>query len=252
MSFLPIAKTVLGLGQLGLGAASLFGSSGPSRKSLGAFDIARANAPAGTLQVAETTPGLLSSHFIPSGEFAGLTGQLGDLRSDLRSVRSEVRPGFGRFTDAALRAVANARSRAKGDIKNQLARRRLLGSSFGADAITRSEREFAELENRTAAAATIQETALTARLIDQEFRSAISEIDVELRQLGLASNFASSLLAGANAAQGSFNKILQSEATGQGQGVAALFRSAESLLTNFDKIINPSGSPSDPSVLGFA
>ncbi len=237
----------IGAAQLGLGIFNAFGGrKGPSTRAFGLFDTVKAISGTSSLTASQPSPGLFTTRLRSPNIDAAKAGFPG-LISDLQGIRSEVKPGFGRFTEAALTAAANARSRAKGDIKDQIARRRLLGSSFGADTLVRSEKEFAQLENQFTSAATLQEIATTASLIGQEFQTLISQINVELEGLKVASNFSASLLAGAQASQQAFNKTLQAEARGQGQGIASLFSQAQSLISQFGHL---SGGSADQGTAG--
>ena len=252
MTFLAGAQAAIGAGQLGLGLASLFGGKkGPKQRALGRFDSFIARSGSGRLSVNEGSPGVLGATLSLPG-VDSLRGETSALRRDLRGLRASVQPGFGRLTRAAQAAVDNARSRAKGDIKDQLARRRILGSNFGADALIRAEREFANLEDERVGTATVQEIALTAGLLDQEFRGLMADIQSQISELGLAASVGTALLSGANAAQAAATKVLQQEAKGAGQGVASLFTQANQLAASFDKLFAGGGAPSDPSAIGLA
>ena len=115
--------------------------------------------------------------------------------SDLDSLRSEVRPGFGRFTDAGVRSIRNARRSALGNIRDQLSRRRVLGSSFGQDTVARANREFGEAEDKVRAQSIIQEIATSSQLLKQESEQIFQGVQRELAELqvakGLSTDFGS-------------------------------------------------------------
>lgn len=108
---------------------------------------------------------------------------------DLDRLRESVRPGFSDLRAARLNQISNARSRAIGNIREGLGRRRVLGSSFGQDVQIRAEREFGELESQVAAETFLQELDATSNLINQETGLVFNAINRELSEIGLATQF---------------------------------------------------------------
>ena len=109
---------------------------------------------------------------------------------DLDTLRSLVAPGSSRLREARLADIANARSRSIGNLRDNLARRRVLGSSFGNDALVRADREFAELEAAVEAETTFQEIQGTLAIIGEE-QTLIGEArDRELQEFQVASGVA--------------------------------------------------------------
>ena len=87
-------------------------------------------------------------------EFQNLLSELmlsgGRQTSSLDYLAGQVTPGFGRLTEAAkasaeasIGAFNASRRKAIGDLRENLARRRVSGSSFASDALSRAEKEFA-------------------------------------------------------------------------------------------------------------
>lgn len=127
-----------------------------------------------------------------SPERQGLVGNIAatfpQQASAIGDLLSQVGPGFGRLTDAAVTSVRNARSAAIGNLKDTLQRRRVLGSSFGQDALTRAETEFANQENATRANSFLQELQLTNQLMQQQFEAQRGEFQTGLDELNLEAN----------------------------------------------------------------
>jgi hypothetical protein len=107
-----------------------------------------------------------------TGEVRGMLGPvrsgLVGLNSDLATLRGEVRPGFGRLTDARVTAIRDAASESIGNLRDSLARRNVLGSSFANDAVSRTRLAFAKEEERARAEAAIQEIGLSQQLIQEQ------------------------------------------------------------------------------------
>ena len=141
--------------------------------------------------------------------------QLGALRQDLLGLRSEVRPGFGRLTDARVRAIERAESRALGNIEEEFRARNVLGASFAARELAGVTAEFGEREEEARAQAIIEEIGTTLG-IDRELLNVSGEsarnlaiqlqaintrltaqqtrIQTDLAEAGLAANIQQSVL----------------------------------------------------------
>jgi len=103
---------------------------------------------------------------------AGLRSRSGELRNDVDAARAQfgttlgdlaaqVVPGFGRLTESRVQAVNNRRDEAVGNLRESLRRRNVLGSSFAADTITRTELAFAQEEESARAQSIIEELGLS-------------------------------------------------------------------------------------------
>lgn len=113
-------------------------------------------------------------------------------------LREKVAPGFSAFRDARLAEVEGARTRAVGNLRDNLARRRVLGSSFGNDALVRAESEFAKEKERVQAESFLSELDATNQLIGQEFEARRGEFQTHLDELNLEASIATSLASGAS------------------------------------------------------
>jgi hypothetical protein len=104
---------------------------------------------------------------------------------DLDRLRGTLTPGFSKLREARLGAVENARSRSIGTLRESLARRRVLGSSFADDARIRAEREFAEAAAQEEAKSFLEELDSNLRLIEVEGNAVESAMQRELQELGI-------------------------------------------------------------------
>lgn len=117
----------------------------------------------------------------------------GTIRSDLLP---KVASGFGALSSATASAYSAARERLKssrqattGNLKDDLARRNISGSSFAQDTATRAAAEFDALDRDLAAAegqamsqAALEELNATSQLIDKAFQA---EVDGITSRIGL-------------------------------------------------------------------
>jgi hypothetical protein len=149
--------------------------------------------------------------------------RFGSELGNLADLRGQVRPGFGRFTEAGVEAIRRARGDALGNARDQLARRRVLGSSFGGAQLASIEqaagREEAEFRGR----AILAEIEATFKIIDQEFVVKTQNFQFELDELGIATNLTQAFM-GVLSQQAEIDKeIAAKAATGTGDLFATTF-----------------------------
>lgn len=171
----------------------------------------------------------------PGGISGGIqrTGSLAQRQFDERSVRilgdldtlrGTLTPGFSALRRARAAEVDNARNRAVGNLRDNLARRRVEGSSFAQNAFIRAERDFAEEAAAQQAQSFLEETAANQALLQQEHATIAAGIQRELQELQIATGFV-------NQATSIINRNLQFEeqlaaenAAGQGALLGSIAR----------------------------
>ena len=126
----------------------------------------------------------------------GIAGAYRNQASELGDLQPLVEPGFGRLTEAGIRAVRDARRSSIGDLKQNLARRRVAGSSFAGDDIARTNAEFAKKENEFASQAFTQELALSNELINQKATAQANSFLQTLAQSNVESQIATQMATG--------------------------------------------------------
>jgi len=153
-----------------------------------------ANINAGGLR-SRRTGDLLTISSTPArqAQIGQLSAQFGKAARELGALRSQVRPGFGRLTDAARSTLGSARSRAIGDLRETLARRRLSGSSFAADTLARAEAEFAQAENELVQRSFLQELDLSTRLLERESANDQARLQTAINEMNLQAGLGESL-----------------------------------------------------------
>lgn len=95
------------------------------------------------------------------GLFAGSAA----LRGDLAGLAAEVRPAFGRLTESAVETIRNRAQAAAGNLRAQLGKRGLLGSSFAAAELSRTALDFAQVEEQARAEAIVREIDMRRQLV---------------------------------------------------------------------------------------
>jgi hypothetical protein len=99
------------------------------------------------------------------GDVEGLRGQT---QAGLSGLRGQVDEAFGDVGNVRARAIRNRRDEAVGNLRESLGRRKVLGSSFGEDAITRAELAFGEEEGKALAETELQRIETNRGLLIDE------------------------------------------------------------------------------------
>lgn len=221
MSFLaPLASTALTAGaNFGL-SKLLGGKKGDAQSGLTSFQPTGINA--GGL-----TSGMSGGNITitPSGERLGLVGNIasrfGEQAGLLSRLRESVAPGISALRTSRLQEIDNARSSAISNLRDNMARRRVQGSSFGNDTIARAELEFGKERERVAAESFLQELELSNNLINQEFEAGRAQFQTGLDELNLQADIATKLAGGATQQMGANARLLAElnakEAAGAGK-----------------------------------
>lgn len=150
----------------------------------------------------------------PSAERLGLvrdlSGAYGANADELAGLRAKVTPGFSDLRASRLQEIENARQNAIGNLRENMARRRVLGSSFGNDALARAELEFGQAKEKTAAESFLQELDANNQLLQQEYTARRGQFQTGLDDLNLQADVATKLAAGATQQLGA-NARLEAE-----------------------------------------
>jgi len=219
-----VASAIASLGASAISAGASFGLS----KLFGGGDEPAALPPppginAGGLRAKFGSGGVnVTSSAERQGLVSGLARTFPEQAGQIGELREQVTPGFGRLTTSRLQEVENARRGAIGNLRENLQRRRVLGSSFAGDALTRAESQFGQQAEQVAAESFLQELDLSQQLIQQEFTARRGEFTTQLDELNLQADLATKLASGATQTLGA-NARLKAELDARSQEGAGRF-----------------------------
>lgn len=168
---------------------------------------------------------------------AGLTGALDQFRSlsgntvgQLGRQQARLAPGFSDLRKAGLAQLDNSRTRTIGDLRDDLARRRVLGSSFANDTITRAESEFGQQRAQFEAQTLMQEIDATVNLINQQSQISLTAISQDIAAQASLADIGASLVTGVQSnltALAQTNaQIAAANASANAQGIGAFIQPA--------------------------
>ncbi len=146
-----------------------------------------------------------------TGRVSSLASVFSEGARGIRRLLSRVAPGFSSLRTSRLNNLRDIRQRTIGSLSDNLAKRRVSGSSFGNDTLVRAEREFAREEDEIIAETTLAEIGATVDLIKQSTAFAAQAVQTFINELNLEANIGLQLASQATAVLGA-NAIAQSQA----------------------------------------
>jgi hypothetical protein len=178
----------------------------------------------------------------PSAERIGLVrnlaGGFGSEADALAGLRARISPGFSDLRASRLKEIDDARTAAIGNLRENMARRRVQGSSFGQDALARAELEFGQAREKTAAESMLQELEASNQLIQQEFAARRGQFETGLADLNLQADVATKLASSATSQLGA-NARLETELNAKEQAAKGKFF-GDSIISPISKAVGSS------------
>lgn len=142
----------------------------------------------------------------PSSDRSSLVGSIAATfpgQADyLAKLRATVAPGMSALRASRLATLENSRTLTVGNLRDNLARRRVLGSSFAQDAMTRANLDYAQKADQVASDSFLQELDLSNQLSAAEFAARRGEFQTKLDELNLEKDTAVALAGGATQQMG--------------------------------------------------
>jgi hypothetical protein len=136
---------------------------------------------------------------------AGLKSQIGQLQStfgqqasDLAALRGTVAPGFSQFRQAGLSDIATQGQASVSNLRDEMAKRRILGSSFANSQISQANADIEKARSDFIAQSYLQELSASNSLIQEQYQAATSGFKVGIDQMNFEAGIAAQLTQSAN------------------------------------------------------
>lgn len=133
-----------------------------------------------------------------TGLVSGLSNTFGELGNQYGSLAATVAPGFNDLLRARLGQINDSASAAIGNLRQNLQSRRVLGSSFGQDTISRGEAEFARQRDAATADTFMKSLAASSELLAKQYEAWTKQFSTGLDELNLEAGIAGPLVQNAN------------------------------------------------------
>lgn len=136
----------------------------------------------------------------------GMNAQIGGLQSTfqqqagaLGQLASTVQPGFSQFRQAGLSSLATQQQANLSNLRDSLAQRRVLGSSFANSQISQSNADYAQNQANFIASSYLSELQASQSLVQQQYQAAAQSYQVGISQMNLDTGVAAQLTSQASA-----------------------------------------------------
>ena len=129
-----------------------------------------------------------------------LQSTFGQQASELANLRGTVAPGFSLFRQAGLADIAGQGQAAMSNLRDTLAQRRVLGSSFGNAQLSRQQADIEKQRTDFIAQSYLQELSASNQLIQEQYTASVNQYKVGLDQMNFEAGMAADLTKSANAA----------------------------------------------------
>ncbi len=104
-------------------------------------------------------------------------------RDQLSGLLARIRPGFGELTASVEATIESERERTQSNLRDNLSRRRVLGSSFAEGTISSSNLEFAEKKRQARAESFLAELDLSRQVLQQQFTNQFETVNLGLQRI---------------------------------------------------------------------
>lgn len=118
----------------------------------------------------------LTREYIPR-----FTGAFGEAISGTRDLLGRVAPGISELREARLQGLMDAKERTMSNLTQNLARRRVAGSSFANEQAAQARAEFARMEDEIRGTSFLQEIEMTNQFQNQLLEQEVGQIDMEFQ-----------------------------------------------------------------------
>jgi len=122
------------------------------------------------------------------GLVSSISGVYGDQANAYGNLAATVAPGFNDLLKARLTSIDNSASSAIGNLRQNLDSRRVLGSSFGQDTLTRAQSEFSQQRDAATADNFLKSLDASNQLITQQYNAQRGQFQTGLDELNLEAN----------------------------------------------------------------
>lgn len=128
----------------------------------------------------------------------GIRDVLGTAAQDLRGFRTDIDSPLARMGELTQQRIADVERRTIGTLRDQLARRRVLGAGFAQDAIARAGAEFARESAEAEAQTALQRVDIETQLIERETALNMQSFNVAMESMNMEAVLGAQFVTDAN------------------------------------------------------
>lgn len=128
-----------------------------------------------------------------AGQVTGISDAFAAQAAKLGELAGQIAPGTSALRSAQLQDIENSRRAAIGDLRENLNRRRVLGSSFAQDALIRADKDYNEQSAKVIAETYMTELEATHTLANETFAATRQQFATLLNESNLQAGIAGEL-----------------------------------------------------------
>jgi hypothetical protein len=130
---------------------------------------------------------------VRSNLVSGLERSYQNLGNEYGNLRSTVAPGYNDLLNARIVQINDAARKSLGNLRQNLAARRILGSSFGQDTLARADLAASRLRDQAIADNFLKSLHENQQLLGQQYNAYANQFNTGLNELNLEKDVAQNL-----------------------------------------------------------
>lgn len=131
---------------------------------------------------------------------SGVANTFGQQAQDIAGLRQQWAPGASQLLQTQLTNLQNNRTQALGDLRSNLAQRRVLGSSFAQNSLANADQTYQQQQQSVIAQTYMQELQAQQQLSQQQYAAARGQFQTGLDEMNLEAGVAQQLTSQATSA----------------------------------------------------
>lgn len=140
----------------------------------------------------------------------GVSNTFGQQASDIAGLRQQWAPGASALRSSLMTALQNNRTQSLGNLRDNLAQRRVLGSSFAQNSLANADQTYQQQIQQAQAQTFLTELGAQQQLIQQQYTAARGQFQTNLDEMNLEAGITTQLTSQATS-------VMASAATTQAQ-----------------------------------
>lgn len=130
----------------------------------------------------------------------GVQSTFNNQAADIGNLRTQFAPGFSNLRSSLMTELQNNRTQAMGNLRDNLAQRRVLGSSFAQNSLANADQTYQQQIQQIQAQTFLQELGAQQQLIQQQYGAARGAFQSGLDEMNLEAGVAANLTSKATSA----------------------------------------------------
>jgi hypothetical protein len=180
------------------------------------------------------SPGAAGIYISPQAQayLDSLTGATNTANSGLTDLLGKVDPTYGDLVNSQVQSLQNAKQSSISNLNRSLAQRRILGSSFGQDAVNRTALDYDNQISQAKAQGVLESISATSQILNQRLTNSQALATQELGQIQFDTTTGVNLVNGTQQTFADNSQVLAQLAYANSQGIGKAIQPVASAVGN--------------------